>query len=505
VVAGALSTAVVVVAMITTVAVTVPASRAAAVVPFGTPAFYTWQAPYDEATAGQRVIALTFDDGPGIYTPQVLGVLQQYHVPATFFEIGEEVAAYPEYTRMLSAAGESVQDHTWSHPDLTTVPVSGFPYQIDQTQNLIASLTGTAPTCVRPPYDAWDATVLQQLAVRGLTTMSYSIDPRDWSLPGVQSIVDSVVGSAFPGAVVDMHDGGGNRSETVAALPQIISDLEARGYSFTTICSPLRAPPPPPPPPQTSDVYAFGNAPPPGTSITSKVAFRGIAADPASGGYWLTAEDGGVFAFAGAAFHGSLPGLHITPAAPVVAVAATTDGGGYWQAASDGGVFAYGDAGFYGSMGSRSLNAPVVGMTRTRDGRGYWEVAADGGVFAFGDAGFYGSMGGLPLNQPVVGIAGTPDGRGYWEVAADGGVFAFGDARFLGSMAGTVLNSPVVGISTDPASAGYRMVAADGGVFCFDAPFLGSRAATPGPDRYFGITTTAGGAGYLLAAQHDAS
>jgi peptidoglycan/xylan/chitin deacetylase (PgdA/CDA1 family) len=182
------------------------------------PAFYTWQAPGGQASYGQKVVALTFDDGPGIYTPQVLSVLERYGVPATFFEIGENVASYPQYTQMLARAGYPVEDHTWTHPDLATIPLSEFPYQIDQTQREIASLTGIAPTCVRPPYNAWNQTVLDQIAERGLTTMSYSVDPRDWSLPGTQAIVDAVVGAAFPGAVVDMHDGGGNRSETVAAL-----------------------------------------------------------------------------------------------------------------------------------------------------------------------------------------------------------------------------------------------------------------------------------------------
>ena len=492
------------VGVLLTAACTVGTARpAAAAVPLGTPAFYTWQAPYAESTAGQRVVALTFDDGPSVYTPGVLSVLQQYHVPGTFFEVGEQVAAHTDLTKLLASAGESVQDHTWNHPDLTTIPVSAYPYQIDQTQNLIASLTGTAPICVRPPYDAFNATVLNQLAVRGLTTMSYSVDSSDWTRPGVQGIVNAVVGAAFPGAVIGMHDGGGGRSQTVAALPQIITDLEARGYGFVSLCSPPA--PPPPPPPQTSAVYSFGTAPAPGAAITSQVAFSGVADGSSSGGYWLNARDGGMFAFAGAGFHGSLPGLGITPASPVTALAATHDGQGYWQAATDGGVFSFGDAGFYGSMGSKPLNAPVVGIAGAPDGRGYWEVASDGGVFTFGSAGFYGSMGGKALNQPVVGIAGTPDGRGYWEVAADGGIFAFGDAAFSGSMGGTVLNEPVTGIATDAATGGYWMVAVDGGVFAFDAPFFGSRGGAGGPDRFFGIAATAGGAGYLLAGQHDAS
>ena len=323
------------------------------------------------ATAGKRVIALTFDDGPGPYTPEVLSVLQQYGVPATFFEIGVQVAEYPQYTRLVAAAGYPVEDHTWSHPDLATIPVSEFPTQIDQTQNLIRSLTGQTPTCVRPPEDDWDSTVLDQIAARGLTTMSYSIDPKDWTLPGTPAIVDAVVGAAFPGAVVDMHDAGGPRGETVAALPQIIEDLRAEGYTFVSICGTG------PGAPVQSTVLGFGRTPPIGASFVSGHTLVGSAASVRVDGYWL--------------------------------------------AAADGGVFTAGRAGFYGSTGGVRLNQPVVGMAATPDGKGYWLVARDGGVFSFGDARFHGSTGGVRLNQPVVGMAATPMGRGIgWSLVTAG-------------------------------------------------------------------------------------
>ena len=197
---------------------------------------YTFQAPGGQSTMGKKVIALTFDDGPGPYTPEVLSVLQHYGVPATFFEVGIHTLTYPQFTQQLALAGYPVEDHTWTHADLATLPISQYPFQIDQTQNRIRSLTGLTPSCVRPPYNDTNTTVLQQLAVRGLTTMGYSVDPRDWSNPGTQTVVARVVGAAFPGAVVDLHDGGGNRQETVDALPQIITGLRGKGYSFVSIC-----------------------------------------------------------------------------------------------------------------------------------------------------------------------------------------------------------------------------------------------------------------------------
>ena len=464
------------------------------------PAFYTYQAPGGSATAGRHVIALTFDDGPGPYTPQVLSVLERFHVPATFFEIGENIVEYPQYTRMLAVAGYPVEDHTWTHPDLATIPVSDFPYEIDQTQSEIRSLTGVTPSCVRPPYDAWDSTVLDQIAERGLTTMSYSIDPVDWTLPGTEAIVDNVVGAAFPGAVVDMHDGGGNRSETVAALPEIITDLEGEGYTFVSICGPSE----PATPPQTSVIFSFGNAPAPGKAVTSEKPLVGVATDPEASGYWLVAQDGGLFAFGAAGFCGSLPELKVTPVRPVVGIAATADGRGYWLVASDGGVFAFGDAVFYGSMGGRHLNAAIVGIEATPDRKGYWLVAADGGIFSFGDARFLGSLPQLRVRpvKPIVGLVSASNPEGYWMVGSDGGVFAFGEAQFHGSLAASNLDSPVVGMAEDAATGGYWLAGSDGWIFGFTAPFYGSVDGHGTGDQFFGLAAQRTGLGYIVAGEH---
>ena len=195
---------------------------------------------------------------------------------------------------------------------------------------------------------------------------------------------------------------------------------------------------------------------------------------PDGGGYWMTAGDGGVFAYGDAQFYGSTGNIHLNK--PVVGMAATPDGKGYWFVASDGGVFSYGDAGFHGSTGEHPpRNKPVVGMAATPDGKGYWLVAADGGVFAFGDAHFYGSAGNIHLAKPIVGMSPTPDGKGYWFVASDGGVFAYGDAHFYGSTGNIRLNQPVTGMMTSPDGRGYTLVANDGGLFCYgDAEFSGS-------------------------------
>ena len=222
-------------------------------------------------------------------------------------------------------------------------------------------------------------------------------------------------------------------------------------------------------------VFAFGGAAfrgsMGGTRLNQPVV--GMATSPSNQGYFLVAADGGVFAFGDARYRGSTGNLRL--AQPVVGMAVTPSGNGYWLVARDGGVFAFGDARFLGSTGGQRLAQPVVGMARTPSGNGYYLVAADGGVFAFGDARFSGSMGATRINQPVVGVAVSPVGAGYWMVARDGGVFAFGSARFVGSAGGVRLNQPVVGMAASASEAGYHLVASDGGVFTFgDAVFAGS-------------------------------
>jgi hypothetical protein len=219
---------------------------------------------------------------------------------------------------------------------------------------------------------------------------------------------------------------------------------------------------------------------------------------PVSDAFWLVTPGGAVEAY-------GVPDLG-SPAGPLnrplVSAETTADQGGYWLTASDGGVFAYGDARFFGSTGAIHLNQPVVGMARTADDRGYWLVASDGGIFAFGDAGFFGSTGGMVLNQPVVGMAPTPDGRGYWLVAADGGVFAFGDAGFHGSTGSLTLQEPIVGMTPTADGRGYWLVAADGGVFAFgDAGFYGSAAGTTG-EPVERLVATGDGRGYWVVSQN---
>ena len=219
---------------------------------------------------------------------------------------------------------------------------------------------------------------------------------------------------------------------------------------------------------------------------------------PGTGGYWLAARDGGVFAFGDVPFLGSAGGLPLVQ--PVVAMTSTSTRKGYWMVARDGGIFNYGDARFHGSMGGRPLNAPMVSMAARPTGGGYWTVATDGGIFNF-NAPFLGSMGGKPLNRPIISMAATTSGNGYWLVATDGGIFNYGDARFLGSMGGKPLNAPIVAMAATPTGAGYWLVARDGGIFAFgDAKFYGSMGGKPLNAPIVAVARTPSGGGYWLIA-----
>jgi len=194
-------------------------------------------APGSPYKPGQKAVALTFDDGPSpIYTPQVLQILVADHVPASFQIIGQSGAAYPDLLRQEAADGMSLVNHTWTHVALTTLPPSGWTGQVDQTNSLLQSITGHPVQCLRPPYGYTDSAVVAQLGQRGLAELYWDVDPSDYLRPGASVIAERVLSAIHPGAIVVMHDGGGDRSQTVSALPAIISGIRADGYQIVPVC-----------------------------------------------------------------------------------------------------------------------------------------------------------------------------------------------------------------------------------------------------------------------------
>ena len=177
----------------------------------------------------RKVVALTFDDGPSEYTPEFLRVLREKGVHGTFFEIGQEMPGREDVMRQVLAEGDELGDHTMNH-----VEFPGYD-QIAGAAARIEAYTHFKPCLFRPPGGGVDAGVVATAGSLGMRTINWDVDPQDWSLPGAGAIYSNVVSHAQNGSIVLMHDGGGPRSETLAALPQVIDTLRARGFGFATV------------------------------------------------------------------------------------------------------------------------------------------------------------------------------------------------------------------------------------------------------------------------------
>lgn len=206
--------------------------------------------PYVVQRAGAvpKKIALTFDDGPDAdWTPKILDILEREHVPATFFVIGENALQHPQLLRRIVADGSEIGNHTYTHPNLALSNDRTVNLELNTTQRLVQAYTGRSMTLFRAPYfgdaepttadELGPALIAQQ---HGYTVVGLHVDPNDWQRPGTDEIVRQVlqqVDDQTPDRstnVVLLHDGGGNREQTIEALPQIIAGLRARGYSFVT-------------------------------------------------------------------------------------------------------------------------------------------------------------------------------------------------------------------------------------------------------------------------------
>jgi peptidoglycan-N-acetylglucosamine deacetylase len=184
---------------------------------------------------GPKVIALTIDDGPSPqYTPQVLQLLQKYGVTATFSMIGVSVAANRALAREVADAGHQIVNHTWTHANLPTLSPGAMASQLTRAQDMIGAATGRRPAMFRAPYGAWSPAVLARCQQLGLAPLDWSVDPRDWARPGVGAIVANIMRNTRSGSIILEHDGGGNRSETVAALSIVLPRLLEAGYRFRT-------------------------------------------------------------------------------------------------------------------------------------------------------------------------------------------------------------------------------------------------------------------------------
>lgn len=174
-------------------------------------------------------LALTFDDGPSEYTPQLLQDLSHQDAAATFFVIGQYAATLPETVQAAAAAGHEIGNHTWAHPDLTSVPLEEAAWQVQETTNTVGELTGAATPFVRPPYGEWNEGVLDATQV---PFIMWSLDTNDWQKPEAEELVKNVVNDSAPGDIVLMHD---VHESTVLVVPQMLGPLKARGFSLVTV------------------------------------------------------------------------------------------------------------------------------------------------------------------------------------------------------------------------------------------------------------------------------
>ncbi len=202
--------------------------------------------PFLVAGAGRhRVIALTFDDGPSPYTPAIVRVLVRMRVPATFFVVGQQLRYFAGGLRDELRHGFQIGDHTRNHAWLPRLSAAAQDSQISGDADELQRFGAPRPLLFRPPYGSYDAVTLRILRAMHMLMVMWSVDPGDWRRPGTASIVRTVLAGARSGAVVIMHDGGGDRSQTVAALPQIIRGLRRRHYDLVTIDRLLALDPPP--------------------------------------------------------------------------------------------------------------------------------------------------------------------------------------------------------------------------------------------------------------------
>lgn len=195
------------------------------------------------ADGGPHKVALTFDDGPDpAWTPQILKILRERGIKATFFMVGGEMEDHPDLVDRVVADGHEIGNHSYTHPNLARVSDARITLELNATQRLLESLTGRSTTLFRPPYNAdsrpADPEELRPIRVAqslGYSTILENIDPRDWQTSDPAEILQRVIDQREQGNIILLHDGGGDRHATVAALPQIIDYLTERGDQIVPV------------------------------------------------------------------------------------------------------------------------------------------------------------------------------------------------------------------------------------------------------------------------------
>jgi len=196
---------------------------------------------YSKAKTKEKIVALTFDDGPyPPYTNQILDILKEYDVPATFFVVGQNAAKHPDLICRIVAEGHQLGNHTYNHIDLLKADRRTIAAEIERTNQLLAEIVGFEPKVARPPHGFRDAVVMDVITKRGMKVVDWSVMSRDWLNPGVNVIVQRTIGNVKNGSIILLHDGDGvaasaSRAQTVEATRHIIRELLQEGYTFVTV------------------------------------------------------------------------------------------------------------------------------------------------------------------------------------------------------------------------------------------------------------------------------
>jgi cellulose synthase/poly-beta-1,6-N-acetylglucosamine synthase-like glycosyltransferase/peptidoglycan/xylan/chitin deacetylase (PgdA/CDA1 family)/spore germination protein YaaH len=212
--------------------------------------FPTYPVLYHQGAGDKHFVTLTFDDGPNPkWTPQVLDILKARGVPAAFFILGRNAEDYPDLVRRILAEGHEIGNHTYTHANLAEMSAWRMRLELDATERLIESITGISTTLFRPPYnaDATPTSIAELAPLRYAEELGYlvvleKIDPQDWARPGAETILQRVKDQRNEGNIILLHDAGGDRSQTVAALPQIIDWLTERGDRIVSLSELLHIP-----------------------------------------------------------------------------------------------------------------------------------------------------------------------------------------------------------------------------------------------------------------------
>jgi peptidoglycan/xylan/chitin deacetylase (PgdA/CDA1 family) len=355
-----------------------------------------------------KVVALTFDAGANADgVASILSTLSARHVAASFFLTGNFTKSFPAQAKAMAAAGR-VGDHSVSHPDFTTQSDAQIRQQVLGAQQTIKSVTGADPApWFRFPYGAYNAHIVSVVNSVGFVPVGWTVDTLGWkgTSGGITTakIVSRVLASVQPGEIVLMHCGSNPDDHSTldaAALPSVISQLQARGYQFVTLDAlrglgyhVLTS---------GGGVYSFGAPGYGGLPAGSTVKAVALAADRATGGYWILRSNGGVYTFH-APWYGSLNGR--IPAGQRVTAIAASPAGGYLILTSGGGVYPFGAPAYGSAAGRLPAGVTAVGLATDPVTGGYWILKSNGGVESF-NAPWYGSLNGrVPAGQAVTAIA----------------------------------------------------------------------------------------------------